>query len=105
MRKVKNIRIFTWKTLCSAKVKNHDLPPVGFSSLHYHGQIGYNVSHPVTSNSHTMSNTYGHTPHVLVSPRLGQNTHSQKNEIFLLTTTLLTQANVRTMKALIFCKT
>ena len=31
MRKIKNTRIFTWKTLCPTQVKNHDLPPVGFS--------------------------------------------------------------------------
>ena len=31
--------------------KNHDLPPVGFFTLHYHGQIGYKVTHLVTSNS------------------------------------------------------
>jgi len=73
-----NTRIFMWKTLRPTKVKNHDLPPVGFSTLHYHGQIGYNVTHLVTSNSHSMSNTFGHTHHVLISPRLGQNTLTLK---------------------------
>jgi len=77
--------------MCPTKVKNHDLPPVGFSHFTNTGKIGYKVTHSVTSNSHTMSNTYGHIHHVvLVSPRLGHNTHSQKNETFLLTTTLLT---------------
>jgi len=69
--------------------KNHDLPPVGFFTLYYHGQIGYKVTNLVTSNSHSMSNTFGHTHYVLVSPRLGQNTHSQRMKIFLLTTMLL----------------
>ena len=99
-----NTRIFTQKTLCPTKVKNHDLPPVGFSTLHYHRQIGYKVTHPVTSNSHATSHTFGHTHHILISPRLRQNTDSQKNEIFLLTTMLLAQANVRRMKVLIFFK-
>jgi len=76
MRKIKNARIFTSKTLCSTKVKTTTYHRRIFT-LHYHGQIGYKVTQPVTSNSHTMSNTYGHADHtVLVSPRLGHNTHS-----------------------------
>ena len=77
-----NTRIFTWKTLCPTKVKNHDLLPVGFSALHYYGQIGYKVTHLVTSNSHSMSNTFGHTYHVLVSTRLGQYTLTLKRMKF-----------------------
>ena len=42
-----------------------------------------------------MSNTLGHKHHVLVSPRLGQNTHSQRIKSFLLTTMLLAQVDVR----------
>ena len=96
MRKVRNTRIFTWKTLCPTKVKTHDLPPVGFFSLHYHGQIGYNVTHSVTSNPHNMSNTYGHTHHTSLSHLDSNKTLTlQKNENFLLITPLLTQANVR----------
>ena len=65
-------------------------------TLHYHGQIGYKATHLVTSNSHTMSNTFGHTHHTSLSHLDSDKTLTlQKNENFLLTTTLLTQANVR----------
>ena len=32
--------------------KNHDLPPVGFSLFTITRKLGYNATHPVTSNSH-----------------------------------------------------
>ena len=84
-----NTRIFTWKTLCPTKVKNHDLPPVGFSTLHYHGQIGYKVTHTLCAPPMDT------TPHVLVSPRLGQITYSQKNEFFSLLQRFLLKQIVR----------
>ena len=62
--------------------KNHDLPPVGFSLFTNMGKIGYKVTHLVTSNSHSMSNTFGHTHHVLVLPRLGHNTLTLKRMKF-----------------------
>ena len=65
-------------------------------TLHYHGQIGYKVTHLVTSNSHTMSNTHGHPHHTSLSHLDSDKTLTlQKNENFLLITPLLNQANVR----------
>jgi len=101
-----NIRIFTWTTLRPTKVKNHDLPPIGFSTLHYHGQIDYKVTHPVTSNSHTNVQHLWTLTHVLVSPILGHNTHSLKEWNFLLTTILLSKANCKdNQSSNIFAKT
>ena len=73
-----NTRIFTWKTLCPTKVKNHDLPPVGFSLFTNTGKLGYNVTHPVTSNSHTNVQHLWTLTNVLVSLRLGHNTYFSK---------------------------
>jgi len=99
-----NTRIFYVENFVPNQGKNHDLPPVGFSHSTITGKIGYNETHPVTSNSHTNVQHPWTQTHILVSPRLGQITHSQKNEFFFLTTTLLAQANVRTNKALKFCQ-
>jgi len=93
MRKIMNTRIFTWKTLCPTKVKNHDLPPVGFSLFTITGKLGYNTTHLVTSNSHTNVQHPWTLTHVLVLPRPGQFTQSQKNEFSSLLQTLLSQAN------------
>ena len=107
MRKIKNTRIFTWKTLCPTKVKNHhDLPPVGFSLSTITGKHGYNVTHPITSNSHSNVQHLWTLPHVLVSPRPGQFTQSQKNEFASLLQTLLSQANCKdNQSSNIFAKT
>jgi len=51
-------------------------------TLHYHGQIGYEVTHP--SNSHTNVQHLLTLTHVLATPRPGQITYSQKNEFFSL---------------------
>ena len=40
--------IFTWKTLSPIEVKNHDLPPVGFSHNPLNGPKRYKVTHIVT---------------------------------------------------------
>ena len=53
-------------------------------TLHYHGQNGYNATHPVTSNSHTNVQHLWTLTHVPISLRLGQFTQSQKNECFSL---------------------
>ena len=101
-----NTRIFTWKTLCPTKVKNHDLPPVGFSHFTITGKVGYKVTHPVANNSHTNVQHLWTLTHVLVSPRLWTNHSLSKEWIFLLTTTLLTQANCKNNESSnIFAKT
>ena len=83
MRKIMNRRIFTSKTLCQTKVKNHDLPPVGFSLFTITGKFGYNATQPVTSNSHTNVQHSWTLSHVLVSPRPGQCLSITKEWIFL----------------------
>ena len=74
--------------------KNHDLPPVGFSLFTITGKLSYNVTHPVTSNSHTNVQHPWTLTHVLVSPRPGQFTQFQKNEFFFLTTNASTTSKL-----------
>jgi len=103
MRKIKNTRIFTWKTLCPTKVKNHDLPPVEFSLFTIPGKHGYNVTHPIMSNSHSNVQHLWTLTHILVSPRPGHKTHSSKEWIFLpYYKRFYYKQIVRTIKALIF---
>jgi len=39
---------FTWKTSCPTEVKNHDLPPVGFSHKSLNGKKHYKVTPTAT---------------------------------------------------------
>ena len=69
---------FYVENLVPNQVKNHDLPPVGFSLFTITSKLGYNATHPVTSNSHTNVQHPWTLTHVLVSPRLGHNTNFSK---------------------------
>ena len=60
---------------------------------------GYNATHPVTSNSLANVQHLWTLTHVLVSPRPGQFTQSEKNEFFFLTTPVLAKANCKVNKS------
>jgi len=60
-------------------------------TLHYHGQIGYNVTYLGKSNLHSMSNTFGHTHTTSLSHLDSGETHSLSKEWNF----RLAQANVR----------
>ena len=96
LRKIKNTRIFTWKTFCSTKVKNHDLPPVGFSLSTITGKHGYNVTHLVTSNSRSNVQHLWTLKHTSLSHLDSDNSLTlQKNEFSSFLQTLLSQANCK----------
>jgi len=44
---IMNTSMFTWKTLSPSKVKNHDLPHIGFSHNPLTGKNGYKVTSTV----------------------------------------------------------
>ena len=91
--------------MCPTKVKNHDLPPGRIFTFNYHGQIGYKVTHLVTSNSH-LCPTPLDTNLLTSLSLLDSDKHSlfKRMKFFSLLQHFSHKQIVRTIKALIFCR-